>query len=217
MASLDAPGIPWCPACPERARKHPILGILEARLALPFTQHLGQCGIKRHPCVGVFCFHVARYAGHDRSPHEQHALIPEHVTPPQREQLAAAETRGEIEDNHCVERVVEFLEQETELRDVEHNWLAPAFARAPDPHELHRVLADLDEFPTHRAVPEHAHEIVQVPLGSRSQIEVLQPLLHGEGLYLRNRILAPPRFDLVIEVRPVRVGGRVPQFGEPKD
>ena len=67
------------------------------------------------------------------------------------EQLAAAETRGEIEDDHRAERIVEFVEQETELSDAENNRFGAAFARAPDAHELHGILADFGKFPAHRA------------------------------------------------------------------
>src|SRR6266850_7412982 len=97
-----------------------------------------------------------------------------------------------------------------ELNDAQNHRLTFSFACASDPHELHGILADLGELPSHGAVPKHPHEIVEMPFGSRSQVKPLQPLLHGEGLYLGNWIVAPPRFDLVVEVRLVRIDGRVP-------
>ena len=60
----------------------------------------------------------------------------------QSEPLAAAETRGEIEDDHRAERIVEFPEQEMELSNAEDNRFAAAFARAPDADELHGILTD---------------------------------------------------------------------------
>ena len=120
MTPLYSPWKPGHPACHERACKHPVLGIFEQRRLPPTQEHFGQGRIKRHARVGVFGFHVAYYAGHNRSPHKEHTIIPEHVTPLQREKLAATETRGEIEDNHRAEGVIELFEQETELIDAKH-------------------------------------------------------------------------------------------------
>jgi len=71
MASLDAPRLPGFSARPERAREHQFSGFLKSVIP-PFTQHLGQRGIKRHPRIGVFGFHIADDAGHNRSPDEEH-------------------------------------------------------------------------------------------------------------------------------------------------
>src|SRR6516165_9617386 len=46
---------------------------------------------------------------------------------------------------------------------------------------------------THRAVPKHAHEVVEVSFGSRSQVQVLQPLLHRESSGFVSRTLASRR------------------------
>src|SRR6266404_5852182 len=99
-----------------------------------------------------------------------------------------------------------------ELRNAKNHRLTLSFARASDSHELHWILADLGKFPTHRAVQQHSLEIVEMSLGSRSQVEPFQPLLDGEGFYLGNGKVAPARSDLVVEVGPVRAAGRVPQL-----
>jgi hypothetical protein len=59
MTPLYSSGIPKQLACHERACKHPILGIFEPRLPPPIQEHLGQCGIKRDACIGVFGFDIA--------------------------------------------------------------------------------------------------------------------------------------------------------------
>ena len=66
--------------------------------------------IKRDARVGVFGFDIAYYPGDDASPHEERKVIPEHVTPLESEELAAAEPRGEIEDNHRAEGLIELFE-----------------------------------------------------------------------------------------------------------
>src|SRR6267142_3997095 len=149
MTPLNSPGIPGQPACHVRACKHPVLGIFEERRALPTQEHFGQCRIKRDSCIGVFGFHIAYYSGDDASPHEEREVIPEHVTPLEGEELAAPEPRGEIKDDHRAEGLVELFEQEMELCDAQNHRLTLPFARAPDPYELHGILADLGEFPLH--------------------------------------------------------------------
>src|SRR6266576_2360888 len=52
------------------------------------------------------------------------------------------------------------------LSNAKNHRLTLSFACAADPHELHGILADLGELPTHGAVPKHAHEIVEMPSGS---------------------------------------------------
>src|SRR5207245_9301667 len=101
-----------------------------------------------------------------------------------------------------------------ELCNAKNHRLTLPFAYASDSHELHGILADLGKFPTHRAVQEHSHEIVEMPSGSRSQVKPFQPLLYRKGLYPGDRIIAPPRFDLAVAVGLVRIGGRWPQPGE---
>jgi hypothetical protein len=77
---------------------------------LPTQEHFGQCRIKRDACIGVFGFHIAYYAGDDASPYEERKVIPEHVAPLEPEELAAAETRGKIKDNHRAEGLIELSE-----------------------------------------------------------------------------------------------------------
>src|SRR2546429_423974 len=158
MTPLYSPGIPRQLACHERACKHPILGIFEPRLPPPIQEHLGQCRIKRDACIGVFGFDIAYYPGDDASPHEECKVIPEHVTPLKGEELAAAEPRGEIEDNHRAEGLIERLEQGTELSNAKNHRLTLSFACAADPHELHGILADLGENPMKRS-EEHTSEL----------------------------------------------------------
>src|SRR5262249_15715549 len=152
---------------------------------------------------------VAYDAVHDRSPHKQCEVVPKDVTPLESEEFAAAESSGEIEDNHRANGFVELLKQMIALSDGEHLRLAYSFTCAADAHQFHRVLTDLDEFPTHGAVPQHAHEVVKMSSGPRSDVQVPQPLLDREGFHLVDRIVPPPRFDVMVEVRPVRLGGRV--------
>src|SRR5437667_11161133 len=118
MTTLHAPGIPGQLASHVRACKYPVLGIFETRLTSPIQQHLGQCGIERDACIGVFGFDIAYYPGDDASPHEECKVIPEHVTPLKGEELAAAEPRGEIEDNHRAEGLIERLEQGKEMSNA---------------------------------------------------------------------------------------------------
>src|SRR6266850_4080582 len=170
MTPLHSPGIPGCLACHKRAGKYPVLEIFELRLVLPTQKHLGQCRIKRDACVGVFGFDVAYYPGDDASPHEEREVIPEHVTPLESEELAATEPCGEIEDNHHAEWLIELSEQAMTLSSAQNHWLPLPFACASDSHELHWILADLGKFPTHRAIQQHSHEIVEMPSGPRSQV-----------------------------------------------
>ena len=87
-----------------------------------------------------------------------------------------------------------------ELRDAQNHRLTLPFARAPNAHQFHGILAELGELPTHGAVQEHSHQVVKMPLRSRSQVKPLQPLFHGKGFYFGDRITPPPRPDLVREV-----------------
>src|SRR5579875_327787 len=85
ITPFDSPGIPGQLACLERARKNPVLGTLKERLLPPTQEHLGQCRIERHACIGVFGFYIAYHAGHDCSAHEKRSLLPQDVAPLQRE------------------------------------------------------------------------------------------------------------------------------------
>src|SRR6266478_831239 len=107
MTPLHSPGIPRQLASHERACKHPVPRIFEARLTSPIQQHLGQCGIKRNASIGVFGFDIAYYSGDDASPHKECEVVPEQVAPLEPEKLAAAEPRGEIEGDHRAEGFVE--------------------------------------------------------------------------------------------------------------
>ena len=207
MPLLNSPGIPRPPACLERARKYPILGAPEWCLLLPFPKHLGERRIERNTCVRVFGFDVAHDAVYDRSSHKQREILPENITPLECEKLAATEPRREIKDNHRAKGFVELSKQTMALCDLEHLRLARPFARAPHPHEFHRVLADVDELPTHRAVPEHAHEIVDVSPSSRSHVQSPQPLLHRKWFHFCYGKVPPLRFDAMVEVRTVCFGG----------
>src|SRR5271169_1801272 len=91
MTPLHSPGIPGCLACHKRACKYPVSRIFEERLALPIQKHLGQCGIKRDACIAIFGFDIAYYPGDDTAPHEECKVIPDHVTPLEGKELAAAE------------------------------------------------------------------------------------------------------------------------------
>jgi hypothetical protein len=110
MTPLYSPGIPGRPACPEWACKYPVLWILEQRLTLPIQEHLGQCRIERDACIGVFGFDIAYHPRNDASSHKKCKVVPEPVTPPEAEELAAAEPRGEIEDNHSAEGLIALRE-----------------------------------------------------------------------------------------------------------
>jgi hypothetical protein len=74
------------------------------------------------------------------------------------------------------------------LSNAENHWLTLPLACASNPHELHGILADLGELPTHGAVPKHSHEIVQMPLGSWSQVQPLQRPLTTAAICFTLRI-----------------------------
>jgi hypothetical protein len=48
-------------------------------------------------------------------------------------------------------QIVELFEQKMELRDGNDRWLLFPLACAPDPHQLHGILANFNEFPSHGA------------------------------------------------------------------
>src|SRR5262249_39395954 len=100
MSLLQSPRLPGQRTSLERARENPILGILELRFTPPAQKYLGEFRIERHACTGINSFHVAHDRIDDAAAHEEREVLPDHVAPLEREELAAAEPCREIEDHH---------------------------------------------------------------------------------------------------------------------
>ena len=137
-------------------REDPVLWFIELRRALPVQEYVSERWIEGYACPRVFGLHVAYDRVDDAPTHQKRKVIPDHVAPLEREELATSESRGEIEDHHRAIGIVEFLNQVLELRDGENLRLLRALAPSPHPHQLHGILADDEEFPTHSAIEEYA-------------------------------------------------------------
>jgi hypothetical protein len=123
------------------------------------------------------------------------------------------EPSREIEEHHRAVGVVEFFNELLELRDGQNPWLLRALASSANAHQLHGIRADTYELPTHGAIHEQPHKVLQMSLGFRSQVELFQPLLHAKGFDFPDGLVAPSRLDVVCEIRAVGVSGRSPDSG----
>jgi len=124
------------------------------------------------------------------------------------------EPSREIEEHHRAVGVVEFFNELLELRDGQNLWLHRALTSSAHAHQLQGIRADIDEFPAHGAIHEHAQKVLQMSLGFWSESELFQPLFYAIGLDFPNGLVAPSWLDVVCEIRAIGVSGRVTQLGK---
>jgi hypothetical protein len=101
------------------------------------------------------------------------------------------------------------LKNLSKLFNRQHDWLPHTLQNAFYPHEAHRVALIREQLASHRAVEDDPHLILQVSLALWREVEPLEPLLDGQWLNFLQRVLAPLRYDVVPQPRPIASRSRM--------
>ena len=112
-----------------------------------------------------------------------------------------------------MERLIWYrLQQPVALLDAQDFGFSAAFTDAPDSDQFHRVLTKFDEFPAHRTVEQHSHEVVQMAFALWSHLKRLDPLLNGKSSHSGNWVFAPFRTYVPVQIRAIGISRRMTQI-----
>src|SRR6516162_686340 len=143
-----------------------------------------QCEIDRHRSPRVLSLRFVSSATHPGAANMQLALLPVEVTPLQPENLTDAQPQTPCHNAHRSVRLWDVLKNFSELFNRQHGRLTYTLRHILHPHEAHGIELIRYQFPSHCAVKDHSHLILQVPLALWCEVESLQPLFDRQRLDL---------------------------------
>ena len=112
----------------------------------------------------------------------QFVCLPVEVTPLQSENLTDPQSQTPSYNAHRAIGFRDVLENLSKLFYRQHNWLTQTLRDALYPHEAHRVALIREQLPSHRAVEDDPHLILQVSLALRREVEPLSHCSTASGL-----------------------------------
>lgn len=89
----------------------------------------------------------------------------------------------------------------------QHSWTLPPLAAVLYPDNLDGVATVVEQFPASRALKHQVHNAADVRLRLRHHIHVLQPSLDHHRPNLMQQVTLPPRANMQLDIRQVRLPG----------
>src|SRR6266705_5835887 len=172
--------------------EYPILGFHQRSYSrLVLTQLLRKRIVKRHPSMRSLRFHFALVTVDVGLPHCQAQPFPVDVSPSQTEDLTHPQSQTHRHNAHRSKRLWNVFKQLPKFSNGKCLRFPLPFRTVLDADQAHGIVLIRNQLPAHGRIKKDTHQVFEMRLAFRCQVEPLEPVLNEQWFDLLDGMVSP--------------------------